>query len=307
MRVLFMGSPAFALPTLTRLAARGDLVGVVTQPDRPSGRGHKLHMSAVKEAALARGLPVLQPVRLRDPAAVAQIRALTPDVIVVVAYGQILPAQMLTLPRLGCLNVHASLLPHYRGASPVQAALLGNENVTGVTIMRMDEGLDTGPILLQREIAIAEDDTAGTLGARLAELGGGLLMEVLDRLETGALSATPQDAQLASYAPKLSKQDARVNFGEPAQRVCAVMRAMDPEPGPWIHFRGQPLQIFGARRVAGVGAAGTVLACGPNGLVVACADGAVAIAQVLPAGKRRMSADTFARGYRIAPGDSLGS
>lgn len=306
MRIVFMGTPSFALPALRALADGADVVGVVTQPDRPAGRGRRPAPPPVKNEALARELPLLQPERPRDDVALVWLRERVPDAIVVVAYGRILPPAVLDLPRFGCVNLHASLLPRWRGAAPVQWALLAGDATTGVTIMRMNEGLDTGPILLAEELAIDDEDNAGTLESRLAVRGAGLLLRALDGIAAGTIAPTPQDDARATHAPKVRKEDARLDFARGATDVRARCRAMDPEPGPWTLRAGEPLRLFGARETPGAGPAGAVLAAGDR-LVVACANGAVAFAEAQPAGGRRMPIAAYLRGRPIAAGTVLGA
>ena len=299
-----MGTSAFALPALRRLAAGHQVSVVVTQPDRPKGRGLRLTAAPVKEEAQRLALRVQQPERL-GAAEIDAIARENPEVVVVAAYGKLLPASLLLLPRLGCVNVHASLLPRYRGAAPVAWAIARGERETGVTIMRMDEGLDSGPMLLQRAVAIAQDDSAGTLEARLAELGGDLLIEALAGLEHGTLVARPQDHALATRAPRLGKQDARVDFSAPAVRVGDRIRAMDPLPGAFALLDGEPLRLFRPRVASAAGDPGCVLGLDAGCLLVACGDGAVALAELQLPGRRRLPAPDVLRGRPIPPGTRL--
>jgi methionyl-tRNA formyltransferase len=298
-----MGTSAFSLPSLRRLRERHDLKLVVTQPDRPSGRGRRLAPSPVKEEATALALPVVQPERL-GAGEIAAILAEGPEVIVVAAYGKLLPPALLFGPRLGCVNVHASLLPRYRGAAPIVWAIARGERETGVTLMRMDAGMDTGPILLQRSVPIADDDTAGTLEPRLAELGADLLIDGLARLERGGMEARTQDESLATRAPRLHKEDAHLDFTLPARRVCDLVRAMDPRPGAFCLLAGEPLHVFRGRPAEGAGEPGTVVSTDGD-LVIACGGGAVAFGELQLPGRRRLPAGDVLRGRSIPSGTRL--
>jgi len=305
-RVLFYGTPDFAVPSLRALLGEGfDVVGVVTRPDRPTGR-HRSTATAspVKTAALAEDLPVLEPERPSAPTFQEQVRSLAPDCGVVIAYGHILPEALLGIPRLGHVNVHASLLPHLRGAAPIERALLEGCTETGVTVMQMDAGMDTGPILQQAPTPILPDETGGELRARLSELGALALVETLTLLDEGDAAPRPQDHAHASYAPKLKPEEERIHWVRGAADVARQIRAFDPRPGAWCTCRGQPLKLFGARLMASGGAPGTVLAAGET-LAVACGEGAIEVSDVQPAGKGRMTARAFANGRRVAVGDVL--
>jgi len=299
-----MGTSGFALPALRRLAERHDLSLVVTQPDRPRGRGLQVSAPPVKREAKKLGLVVRQPERL-DAAEIEAIAKERPDVVVVAAYGKLLSAALLCLPRLGCVNVHASLLPRYRGAAPVVWAIARGERETGVTIMQMDEGLDSGPILLQQREPILDRDSAGDLEARLAELGGHLLLDALDGLERGSLPARPQDHALATRAPRLRKEDARVDFSQAAALVANRIRAMDPAPGAFALLGGDALRLFRPRVVPAAGDPGNVLGVDAGALLVACADGAVALEELQLPGRRRLPATDLLRGRPIPPGTRL--
>ncbi|WP_299024866.1 methionyl-tRNA formyltransferase [uncultured Thermanaerothrix sp.] len=298
LRVVFMGSPDFALPALRELAAHYSVVGVVTQPDRPAGRGQKLTPPPVKVLAQSLGLPIIQPERLRQPEALAQLQAWQPDLIVVAAFGQILRQDVLDLPPYGCINVHASLLPRWRGAAPIQAALLHGDVETGVTIMKMDAGVDTGPILSQRREPIREDDNAGTLSQRLAELGAQLLIETLPEYIAGRLVPQPQDERLATYAPMLKKEDGRLDCQQPAEVLVRKVRAFTPWPGAFLEFRGAPLKVLRAHKVDI-----TALQPGQRGILDNCpaigtVAGSLVLDEVQPAGKRPMAGADFLRGAR---------
>ena len=307
LRLVFMGSPEFAVPTLRVLLDAHEVAAVVCQPDKPAGRGQKLVAPPTKELALHRGVPVLQPPRARDPAFLEELRRLAPDVAVVVAYGKILPQAVLDAPRLGCLNVHASLLPRYRGAAPIQWAIIRGETETGVTIMQLDAGMDTGPMLLTQKVAIAEDDTAGTLSGKLSAIGAELMLLTLVRLQAGALAATPQDHSLATMAPMLGVDAGVVDWNLPARDVRNLVRGVDPWPVARTVLRGEPLKLWGARLAAGAGAPGEVLAADREGLVVACGDGAIAIAELQLPGRKRLPVPAFVAGKPIAVGSRLGA
>ncbi|HET8654582.1 MAG TPA: methionyl-tRNA formyltransferase [Longimicrobiaceae bacterium] len=307
MRVLFWGTPAFSLPALRALTGEGHLVvGVVTQPDRPAGRGRHLGVSPVKECALAEGIPVLQPERARGEEFLQQIRALEPEVSVVVAYGQILRPEVLDLPPNGSINIHASLLPELRGAAPVHWAIVRGYDTTGVTIMRMEAGLDSGPILFQVPEPIRPDESSGDLGARLAEIGAEALIDTLAMLEVGEVDEVPQDEALATYAPKVGREVARLDWKRPAPQLSRWIRGLDPAPGAWSILDGAPVKLFAPRVEAGSGEPGVVLAAHEaEGLLVAAGEGAVRILEVQPAGRRRMEAGAWVRGRGVRAGDVL--
>jgi methionyl-tRNA formyltransferase len=312
MRIVFFGTPEFATPPLRALIGEGfDVVAVVTQPDRPRQHGgrsrSRLDPSPVKVIALEEQIPVLQPERARGPEFVAQLRALTPDIAIVVAYGQILPADVIDAPPLGTLNIHASLLPEYRGAAPIQAAIRDGCPETGVTIMRMVPALDSGPVILSLHTAIAPDETAGELQLRLAELGATALIEALALIAMGKATESPQNDALATYAPKIDREAARLAFDAPSDRVARLVRAHDPKPGAWAVLRGDEVRLFGAREVADRrGEPGEVLEAGAEGMLVACGEGAVRIAEVHPAGRQRQSAAAWVRGRGAAVGERFG-
>lgn len=298
-RVVFMGSPMFAVPTLRALAAHYPVVGVVTQPDRPAGRGKKLTPPPVKTVAQELGLPVMQPRRLRAPEAFAQLQAWAPDLIVVAAYGQILRPNVLALPRYGCLNVHASLLPRWRGASPIQHAILAGDRETGVTIMLMDEGLDTGPILSQRAIPIAPEDTGATLSEKLASLGAELLLETLPAYLSGALQPRPQPEEGVTYAPLLKKEDGRLDCHQPAEVLARQVRAFDPWPGTFLTpWRGGALKVLEAVAVQELSPGPGVRLVWQGFPAVGTSAGILVLRRVQPAGKRPMPGDAFLRGAR---------
>lgn len=296
-RVVFMGTPDFAVPTLTALASRYPLAGVVTQPDREAGRGRRVEMPPVKQAAQRLGLPVIQPRRLREPEAMAQLRAWAPDLIVVAAFGQILRPEVLDLPRFGCINVHASLLPRWRGAAPIPAAILAGDSETGVTIMRMDPGLDTGPILAQRAIPILPNDTGRTLSDRLSTLGADLLLEVLPDYLAGGITPVPQDDSRATYAGQLTKEAGRLDLSLPAADSARRVRAFDPWPGTFVQWQGGPLKVLAAHSLPGPASPGEVVSI-DRSPAIGTGDGWLVLDQVQPAGKKPMKGEEFVRGAR---------
>jgi methionyl-tRNA formyltransferase len=314
MRIIFMGTAPFACPALrSLLASPHQIMAVVTQPDRPRGRGQQAAASAVKALALEHHLTILQPASLRPAAAVDALAALRSDIIVVVAYGNLLPPAVLALSPYGCINLHASLLPKYRGAAPVNWALIHGETVTGYTIMQMDEHLDTGPMLWREECAITPEDDALSLGTRLAEAGAKGMLEVLAALERGVLTAQPQPEVGASYAPKLTRELGRLNWHQPAVTLHNLVRGLVPWPGATTGWRGTEVKIWRTRVQAApvVHAApaasppGTVTAVLPEGLCVACGAGQLLVQELQPANRRRMSAREFVQGYRAQPGESF--
>ena len=286
-----------------------EVVAVVTQPDKPVGRKQELHASAIKRLAVERGVPVLQPVKMRAPGAVAEIAALAADVIVVMAYGQILPKAVLEAPRLACLNLHASLLPRWRGAAPIQAAIEAGDCVSGVTVMYMAEGLDTGDILLMRETPITDTDTGGSLHDRLGEVAAAALAEALPLIVAGTAPRTPQDDARANYAAKLSRENGRIDWQASAAQIDLRIRAMNPWPAAHT-FLPTPaglrqLKVFAAGVEVAQGSPGEVLAADGSGILVAAKEGAVLLTEIQLEGKRRMSAEEFLRGHTIAPGTRL--
>jgi methionyl-tRNA formyltransferase len=306
MRIVFFGTPDFATPPLRALIGEGhEVVAVVTQPDRPQGRSRStLVPSPVKVVALEEGIPVLQPDRPRGEEFLAQLRALEPDLSVVVAYGHILKQDLIDLPRLGTLNIHASLLPRWRGAAPIQAAMLAGDEETGVSIMRMVLGLDAGPVLLALRTAIDDQETAGELTEQLAEMGAEAIVEAVTRMDLGAIEEVPQEESLVTYAPKIDRAHARLDFTRSATLVSREIRAYDPKPGAWGMVRGGEVRLFGARVITDRrGHPGEVLEVGEMGMIVACGEGAVAVEVVHPAGKRRIAALDWAQGRGIAVGD----
>jgi methionyl-tRNA formyltransferase len=309
-RVVFMGSPDFAVPSLRSLAGTYRICGVVTQPDRPSGRGRVLVPPPVKEVALELGLSIMQPEKLRAPEAMAQLQEWNPDVIVVAAFGQILRQAVLDLPRHGCINVHGSLLPRWRGAAPIQTAILAGDSKTGITIMKMDAGVDTGPMLAKRVIPILPDDTARKLFDKMAVLGADLLMETLPPYLGGALQPEPQPAEGATYAPMLKKEDGLLDFTHPAEELARCVRAFNPWPSAWMMWQNAPLKIHKAhfapsRRVelieaeAEVGKAESGKRVVHQGLpAVGTSHGIIVFDELQPAGKKPMSGKAFLAGAR---------
>jgi methionyl-tRNA formyltransferase len=296
-RVVFFGTPEFAVPSLAALLGEGfDVVAAVTRPDQPQGRSRSSTVaSPVKLAALAEGLPVFEPVRPGDPEFLVALRALAPDVGVVVAYGHILKPDVLAVPRHGMVNVHPSLLPELRGAAPIEWAIVNGLAKTGVTIMQMDEGLDSGPILHQIPRAIDPEMTGGELSEQLSETGALALVEVLALLGPEGLKPRPQDPARATYAPKLTRDTARIRWSEPAAQVARLIRGLDPRPGAWTELDGREVKLFTPRVVDGRGAPGTILAA-DDAVRIAAGEGAVAVVSVQPAGKARMAAADWIRG-----------
>jgi methionyl-tRNA formyltransferase len=307
-RTIFMGTPDFALPTLQGLIEAGvDLRGVFTQPDRPRGRGKVLTPPPVKKLALAHDLPVFQPEKLRDPAAVEQIRKLRPDLIVVVAYGQILPKSVLDIPQYGCINVHASLLPRYRGAAPIHKAVIDGEQVTGVTTMLMDAGLDTGDILVRRATEIGREETAGELHDRLALLGREAMEETLRRLCDGTLKAESQDDAKSCYAPMMKKEDGLIDWSRPAAEIHNQVRGLSPWPGAFTYWNGQLLKIGRTQAEKGADAVpGTVVSADIEGVCIACGRGVLRVCELQLAGKKKLPAGDFLRGTSLSVGARLG-
>jgi methionyl-tRNA formyltransferase len=308
MRVLFWGTPEFAAPPLRALLGEGfDVVAVVTQPDKPVGRSRSsLQPPAVKQVAAEEGIPVLQPERPRGGDFLSQLRGLQPDISVVVAYGHILPREVIDLPPRGTLNIHASLLPALRGAAPIQAAIREGHARTGVTIMRMVQKLDAGPIVLQLGTPINDDETFGELSLRLSELGAAALIEALTLLDHGKAREEPQDESAATYAPKIDRDTTRVDWSMDAKNVARTIRAYDPRPGAWstLGNAGGDVKLFGARLAPRGESArpGEVVGANDQGIVVACGEGSVRVLQAQPAGKRRMTAAEWVRGRGVAAG-----
>ena len=304
-RVVFMGTPEFAVPSLDALARTEEVTLVVTNPDRPSGRGRALTAPPVKREAQRLGIPVFQPEKARGPESVARIAGERPELIVVVAYGQILPPSILDIPEYGCINVHASLLPRYRGAAPINWAIARGETVTGVTIMKMDPGMDTGPMLHVREMAIGEDDTAETMFPKLSSLGAQALAEALGKLREGTLAEIPQDESRATYAPMIRKEHGRIDWGKSALVLCNLVRGMTPWPSAFTDHGGKVLKVLSASVREGRGRPGEILSVDRDGIVVACGEGALLLCKVQPEGGKAMSSREYAQGRRVRKGDRL--
>lgn len=306
MRIVFFGTPEFAVPSLRALLReRFTIAGVVTQPDKPQGRSHStLVPPPVKQLAEAEGLPVLQPVRPVGDLFLAALRRLEPDLGIVVAYGHILRREVLTLPPRGMINVHASLLPRFRGAAPVQHAILSGDRETGVSIMQLEEGMDSGPVIHRAATPIGPSETAGELAERLAELGASALVEALSLLTAGLARPYPQDAASATYAPKIDRESARLRWQRDAPALARQVRAFDPAPGAWTTLRDSPLKLFSAEPAAGGGEPGVVISAGER-LVVACGGGVLSVAEVQPSGRTRLPVDAWVRGRGIEAGQQL--
>ena len=307
MKVIFAGTPDFAAQALRAIAAAGfEILLVLTQPDRPKGRGMQLQASPVKQAALELGLAIAQPASLRHEEAQALLRAQNADVMVVAAYGLILPQAVLDTPAHGCLNIHASLLPRWRGAAPIQRAIEAGDTETGVCIMQMDAGLDTGAVVSTHHYAIKNTDTATDVHDALAVLGAHAIVADLQQLQqTGGLNATPQPPAGITYAQKLSKEEAKIDWNESALVIERKIRAFNPVPGAWVEYQNQPLKIWQAEAVEQSGRAGEVLAISSDGLIVACGEGALNITELQPAGSKRMPVSAFAAGRHIEKGTPL--
>ncbi|WP_308634482.1 methionyl-tRNA formyltransferase [Paenibacillus silvisoli] len=311
MRIVFMGTPEFAVPSLEAILAAGHTVElVVTQPDRPKGRKKTLTPPPVKEAALLRGLPVAQPEKLRGSETVQQIAELQPDLIVTAAYGQILPKAVLEVPRLGCINVHGSLLPRYRGGAPIQRSIINGEPKTGVTIMYMAEGLDTGDMISVVEVPIDEADTSGTLFAKLTDAGAKLLAETLPAIEAGTAGRTAQNHEEATYAPNLTRDDERIDWSRPARSIYNQVRGLSPMAGGFTIYNGDPFKVWGCKVVKRGGGAsaepGTVTAVSDEGITVQTGEDALLLTTIQPSGKKAMPAAEWLKGARLETGTRFG-
>jgi methionyl-tRNA formyltransferase len=303
MRIVFAGTPEFAAQALAAILAAGQSVPLVlTQPDRPSGRGMALKASPVKQLALEHGLRVHQPASLKSAESRQPIIDARPDVMVVAAYGLILPQAALDIPRLGCINIHASLLPRWRGAAPIQRAILAGDAETGVTLMRMEAGLDTGPMLLKGRLPITDADCAATLHAKLAALGARLIVEALPRLARGELPGEPQPAEGVTYAAKLEKSEAALDWRQTAVALSRAVRAFDPFPGTVARVEGQTIKVWRAEPAPGAGEPGTVLAANVDGILVACGEGALRLVELQKSGGKRLQAADFLHGFALKPG-----
>jgi methionyl-tRNA formyltransferase len=308
LRLVFMGTPDFAVPALQKLIDLGELVvTVVTQPDRPKGRGQRLASPPVKILAESHGIAVLQPAKVRAPEFIEVMRGLRPDMIVVVAFGQILPKALLDIPRHGCVNVHASLLPRYRGAAPINRCIINGDAETGVTIMQMDVGLDTGEMLLKKVTPIGPDEDARTLHDRLSLIGAEALAETLDLLLNEGFTPEKQDDLLASYAPMLKKEDGLIDWDNDPQTIRNLVRGLTPWPGAYTFLEGKTLKIYSCRVAGGSGIPGTVLQADRSGLVIACSSDGLLIEELQLEGKKRLSVKDFLAGYNIKPGAILGN
>lgn len=312
MNIVFMGTPAFAVPSLEMLLAEGySIAAVVTQPDRPQGRKKVLTPTPVKEAALRHGIPVLQPQRLRSPEAVAELAEYKPDLIITAAYGQILPKSVLDMPALGCLNVHGSLLPAYRGGAPIQRSIINGESVTGITLMYMAEGLDTGDMIAKAEVPIQDDDTAGTLFEKLSTVGAELLLRELPRLLQGKVEAEPQDESKATYAPNLTRDDEKIDWSRTSREIYNQIRGLVPYSGGFTLWNGDVFKVWAAANPGSVQASsseaqpGTVLKLDDKGIVVKTGDGTLTLLTVQPSGKKAMDAAQFVRGTSLTVGTVL--
>lgn len=307
MRLVFAGTPEFAAVALRALLAAGhDVPLVLTQPDRPAGRGMKLKASPVKAVALEHGIPVYQPEKLKDPASHVPIAEAAAELMVVAAYGLILPQAVLDIPARGCVNIHASLLPRWRGAAPIQRAILAGDGETGITLMWMDAGLDTGAMLSRAALTITPEDCTASLHDRLAELGGREIVALLPRLAEAQAGAVPQDDALATYAAKIDKVEAALDWSRPAAEVQRRIRAFNPFPGASTSLDGAPLKIWQATPAPGSGRPGQVLEVSPAGILVACGQGALLLTELQQAGGRRLDAQAFLAGRPLAPGACLG-
>jgi methionyl-tRNA formyltransferase len=301
-RIVFMGTPDFAVQPLRACFEVGEVLAVVTQPDKPKGRGQQIAVSPVARLAQERGIRVLQPAKIREAAFLEQMRGIAPDVCVVAAYGKLLPADLLQISRLGCVNVHASLLPRFRGAAPIQWAIAAGDAKTGVCLMKMDAGLDTGDVLACLEVPIRSDETAASLEGILSQRAGALVRQFLPLYVRGDLTPKPQPTEGVVLAPMLKKEDARLDFGKSAPELERRIRAFDPWPGSFTTLDGQRVIVHRARVGSGQGAPGTVLSIGPEGIEVACGQGSLVLLELQPEGKRRMSAPEFLAGRKMAVG-----
>jgi methionyl-tRNA formyltransferase len=311
LRIIFCGTPEFAVPALQHLIAQPDIrvEGVVTQPDRPRGRGNEISISPVKAAALAAGIEVFQPVKVRAPEALAYFERVSPDCVVIIAYGQIIPAKLIAIPRLGWINVHASLLPKYRGAAPINWAIVNGESVTGLTTMQIDPGLDTGPMLLRTELPVGPDETAPELSARLAKAGAPLIVETLRGVETGEITPEPQDNSHATFAPPLKKEDGLINWNQSATQIYNRMRALQPWPGTVTSFRGKNCQISGRPLAPDNASSPNVpgrIRVDKASVLIDCGTGSLLLESVQLEGRKRVTAREFVNGARLAPDERFG-
>lgn len=310
MRILFMGTPDFSVPTLeTLIQSKHEVVGVVTQPDKPKGRGKQLQSTPVKEKALEYDIPVFQPVKVRQEGFIDEMHMLKPDLAVVIAFGQILPKDFLEMPKYGCINVHASLLPELRGAGPIQWSILNGDSVTGVTTMYMDVGLDTGDMLLKEEVDIEPNETGGSLHDKLSVIGGPLILKTIKALEEGILERIPQDNDLSTYAPMLDKQLGNISWDKPAIEIERLIRGLNPWPSAFTYVDGKMLKLWEAKVIEledDHHMPGSVFEINKDGMVVKCADNGLLITSLQLQGKKRMAASDFLRGYNVEEGIILG-
>ncbi len=308
MKIVYMGTPDFSVPALEKMIEAGhDIVCVVTQPDRPKGRGKELAMSPVKECALKHGLKIMQPEKVKEKSVVEELRALEADIFVVAAFGQILSQEVLDIPKFGCVNIHASLLPKYRGAAPIQMAILEGDKETGVTIMQMNAGMDTGDILITKTIPIEDSDTAGTLFDKLMYLGGELIVTALPMIERGELTPVPQDDALSTKCGKISKEMGHINWQSPADKIFNLVRAMNPWPSAFSRIDGKMLKIWKVKAIAEStnGEPGTVQSVSKDSFTVNTGDGLIEVEELQIEGKKRMTTKDFLLGYSIKVGDRL--
>lgn len=302
MKIIFFGTPEFAVPSLRALLKSShDILCIVTQPDRQSGRGRRLAVSPVKREALAAQIAVLQPERVRDAGFIRELLLFSPDMIVLVAYGQILPKEIVHLPPLGCINVHASLLPRYRGAAPVNWAIIHGERVTGISIMQMDEGMDTGPVFTREEISVDPDDTAGTLSQRLAEKGAACLVRTIEQIYAGSLTAGPQSGE-ASYAPPLKKSDGLIPWTKSSQELFNFIRGMTPRPGAFSFLEGERIRIVKVKPAGGGAAPGMIVRLSRHDMIIGTGRGGISVLQLQPAAKPVMSIRAFLQGRNLREG-----
>ena len=305
MRVIFMGTPDFAVPSLEALLTKHEVVLVVTQPDKPKGRGKKMVPTPVKACALEHGIPVLQPEKVKEPEFVEQLRSYEPDLIAVTAFGQILSEPILEMPKYGCINVHGSLLPKYRGAAPMQWSIIDGEKVTGITTMYMAKGLDSGDMLLKAEVEITDEDTFATIHDKMAVTGANLLLDTLDQLEAGTLERIPQDHDAATYAPMITKETGHIDWSKNRQDIINLIRGLNPVPAAYTIYEEEVLKIFGAAlsdAQADSAANGEIVAVVKKGFVVKCGDGCLLITEVQARGGKRMMTDAYLRGHAMKEG-----
>lgn len=305
MRIIFMGTPDFAVPSLEALLTKHEVVLVVTQPDKPKGRGKKMVPTPVKACALEHGIPVLQPEKVKEPEFVEQLRSYEPDLIAVTAFGQILSEPILEMPKYGCINVHGSLLPKYRGAAPMQWSIIDGEKVTGITTMYMAKGLDSGDMLLKAEVEITDEDTFATIHDKMAVTGANLLLDTLDQLEAGTLERIPQDHDAATYAPMITKETGHIDWSKNRQDIINLIRGLNPVPAAYTIYEEEVLKIFGAALSdvqADSAANGEIVAVVKKGFVVKCGDGCLLITEVQARGGKRMMTDAYLRGHAMKEG-----